>query len=196
MHSGGSKVQAFPANPSTPQYWSPQWPPVGAKPISVLIIDDHAVIRTTLRMFLESQPGFTVVGEVSHPEEALAIALHEHPDVILLDLDLGDVNGLDVMPELQTAAPEAHVLVLTGVRDVEMHRRAVRLGAVGIVRKERAAEVLLEAIAKVHAGEVWLDSLLLASMLRKTPRPQTDRSPDPEEIKIKALTARERELIE
>src|SRR5215813_10226000 len=103
MHSGDSKMQAFPANPSTSQYRSPHRPPVGAKPISVLIIDDHAVIRTTLRMFLESQPGLTVVGEVSHPEDALAIALHEHPDVILLDLDLGDVNGLDMLPQLQTA---------------------------------------------------------------------------------------------
>jgi DNA-binding NarL/FixJ family response regulator len=147
-------------------------------------------------MFLESQPGLTVVGEVSHPKDALAIALREHPDVILLDLDLGDANGLDMLPQLREAAPEAHVLVLTGVRDVEMHRRAVRLGAVGIVRKERAAEILLEAIAKVHAGEVWLDSQLLASVLGKAARPQTNRPRDPEELKIKTLTARERELIE
>lgn len=169
---------------------------INAKSIGVLIIDDHVVIRTALRMLLESQPGLTVVGEVSHPKDALAIALHAHPDIILLDIDLGDANGLDLLPQLHTAAPEAHVLVLTGVRDVEMHRRAVRLGAVGIVRKERAAEVLLEAIAKVHAGGVWLDSLLLTSVLRKKPRLQSDLVPDPEEIKIKALTRRERELIE
>jgi two-component system nitrate/nitrite response regulator NarL len=66
---------------------------------------------------------------------------------------------------------------------------------VGLVLKERAAEVLLEAIAKVHAGEVWLDSLLLASVLSKTAPPQAKRPADPEEVKIKALTAREREVI-
>jgi two-component system, NarL family, nitrate/nitrite response regulator NarL len=196
MYLDETYSQAFRDDLSTSQHRSLRRSLVDAKSIGILIIDDHVVIRTALRMFLESQPGLTVVGEVSHPKDALAIALHEHPDIILLDLDLGDANGLDMLPQLHTAAPEAHVLVLTGVRDVEMHSRAVRLGAVGIVRKERAAEVLLEAIAKVHAGEVWLDSLLLASVLRMTPRPQTDRSPDPEEIKIKALTARERELIE
>jgi DNA-binding NarL/FixJ family response regulator len=167
-----------------------------ARSIGVLIIDDHAVIRTALRMLLESQPGLTVVGEVCRPQEALAVALHRQPNIILLDLDLGDVNGLDLLPQLQAAAPEAHVLVLTGVRDVDMHRRAVRLGAVGIVRKERAAEVLLEAIARVHAGEVWLDSHLLASVLRKPPRLQGGRVLDPEAIKIKRLSRRERELIE
>jgi two-component system nitrate/nitrite response regulator NarL len=196
MQSDESYAQAFRENFSTSQHRSLR-PSVGdAKSIGVLIIDDHAVVRTALRMFLESQPGLIVVGEVAHPKDALVIARYGHPDVILLDLDLGETNGLDLLPELHAAAPEAHVLVLTGVRDLEMHRRAVSLGAVGIVRKERAAEVLLEAIAKVHAGEVWLDSLLLASVLRKTPRPQTDRSSDPEEIKIKALTVRERELIE
>jgi DNA-binding NarL/FixJ family response regulator len=168
---------------------------VDTRPIGVLIIDDHVVVRTALRMFLESQPGLTVVGEVSHPADALAIALHAHPDIILLDLDLGDANGLDLLPQLQTAAPAAHILVLTGVRDVEMHCRAVQLGAVGVVRKERAASVLIEAIARVHAGDVWLDSFLLANVLRQTPRLQTGCSPDPEAVKIETLTRRERELI-
>jgi DNA-binding NarL/FixJ family response regulator len=84
--------------------------------------------------------------------------------------------------------------VLTGVRDVEMHRRAVRLGAVGLVLKEKAADVLLKAIAKVYAGEVWLDRLLIANVLSEITRP-TSQSLDPEDIKIKALTVREREII-
>jgi two-component system, NarL family, nitrate/nitrite response regulator NarL len=196
MHVDEPSPQASREDCSRAQPWSLPQSSLDPKSIGVLIIDDHAVICAALRMFLESRPGLTVVGEASHPKDAFVIARHVHPDIILLDLDLGDTNGLDLLPQLHTATPNAHVLVLTGVRDVEMHRRAVRLGAVGIVRKEKAAEVLLEAIAKVHAGEVWLDSLLLASVLRKTPRPRTDGVPDPEEIKIKALTRRERELIE
>ena len=195
MHSGDREAQALPTNRSTPKGQSLRRSPAGIKPIRVLIIDDHAVIRTALRMLLDSQPDVTVVGEGSGPEDALAIALREHPDIILLDLDLGDADGLDMLPRLHTTAPEAHVLVLTGVRDVDMHCRAIRLGAVGLVLKERAAEVLLEAIAKVHAGEVWLDSLLLASVLSSATPPQTERPADPEEVKIKALTAREREVI-
>src|SRR5919108_191867 len=184
MHSDDSYAQAFGEALSTPQHRSPRRSLVDAKSIAVLIIDDHVVIRTALRMLLESQPGLTVVGEVSHPEEALAIALREHPDVILLDLDLGDANGLDMLPQLREAAPEAHVLVLPGVRDVEMHRRAVRLGAVGIVRKERAAEILLEAIAKVHAGEVWLDRALIASVLSEMTQSGKAKPADPEALKI------------
>jgi two-component system, NarL family, nitrate/nitrite response regulator NarL len=168
---------------------------VNVKAIRILIVDDHAVVRAALRMFLESQPGVTVVGEGSGPEDALAAAIRAQPDIILLDLDLGDANGLDLLPQLHAAAPGTHVVVLTGVRDVEMHRRAVRLGAVGLVHKEEAPGRLLEAIAKVYAGEVWLDSLLFASVLNEMPRLEPSRSIDPEAIKIKALTAREREII-
>jgi two-component system nitrate/nitrite response regulator NarL len=167
---------------------------IDIKAIRILIIDDHAVIRAALRMLLESQPGVVVVGEGAGSEEALAAATREQPDIILLDLDLGEVNGLDLLPQLHTAAPGSHVVVLTGVRDVEMHHRAVRLGAVGLVRKEKAADVLLKAIAKVYAGEVWLDRLLIANVLSEITRP-TSQSLDPEDIKIKTLTVREREII-
>src|SRR5215510_8035147 len=105
MYSEETYSQAFRDDLSTSQHRSLRQSLVDAKSIGILIIDDHVVIRTALRMFLECQPGLTVVGEVSHPKDALAIALHEHPDIILLDLDLGDANGLDLLPQLQTAAP-------------------------------------------------------------------------------------------
>ena len=165
-------------------------------PVRLLIIDDHAMTRKALGFFLEHQPDLTVVGDAGSPEEALAAAVREQPDIILLDLDRGEAHGLDLLPDLHTAAPDAHVIVLTGVRDVQMHRHAVRLGAVGLVLKERAPEVLLEAIAKVAAGEVWLESLLVASMLSEMTRRHQPSPPlDPETIKMKALTAREREII-
>jgi two-component system, NarL family, nitrate/nitrite response regulator NarL len=196
MHSGNLKVQTFPLPLSTPKVRSVGLSPSPAQPIRVLIIDDHVVVRAALRMFLDSQVGITVVGEASGPQDALGVAARELPDIILLDLDLGEANGLDLLPDLHTAAPDAHVVVLTGVRDAQMHRRAVRLGAVGIVPKERAPEVLLEAIAKVAAGEVWLDNLLIASVLGEMTRHQPSSPPlDPEAIKMKALTAREREII-
>jgi DNA-binding NarL/FixJ family response regulator len=161
----------------------------------VLIIDDHVVIRAALRMLLDSHPDVTVIGESSGPEEALALLSREVADIILLDLDLGSCNGLDLLPQLHTTAPAAHVVVLTGVRDVDLHRRAVRLGAMGVVRKEQAAESLIEAITTVHAGGVWADGGLLASVLRELTRPPRTPPADPEAIKIGTLTGRERELI-
>lgn len=196
MHSGNLKVQTVLPPLSSPKVQSASLSRKGGKHIRVLIIDDHVMIRAALQMFLGSQSGITVVGEGSGPHDALVVATREQPDIILLDLDLGEANGLDLLPDLYIAAPDAHVIVLTGVRDVQMHRHAVRLGAVGLVLKERGPEVLLEAIAKVAAGEVWLENRLVASVLSEmTRRPQSPPPPDPEMIKIKALTAREREII-
>jgi two-component system, NarL family, nitrate/nitrite response regulator NarL len=167
-----------------------------AKIIRVLIVDDHALVRAALRMLIESHPGVAVVGEAAGFDDALIATSQQQPDVVLLDLDLGGVNGVDLLPQLHTAAPKMHVVVLTGMRDVEMHRRAVRLGAAGLVLKEKAAEVLIQAITKVHAGEIWLDSMLVAGVLSEMTRPKFRQPTDPEAIKIATLTAREREVIE
>jgi len=164
--------------------------------IRVLIVDDHGIVRAGLRMLLESQPGLTVVGEASTCAEALALATGEQPDVIVLDLDLGMENAIESIPTLLSAVPEARILVLTGVRDPEAHREAVRRGAMGLVLKEHAAETLLEAIAKVGAGEVWLEPSMVARVLGELTRPQTAQQPiSPEAAKIATLTAREREVI-
>jgi DNA-binding NarL/FixJ family response regulator len=133
--------------------------------IHVLLIEDHAVVRAGLRLLIESRPGLVVVGEAAYHADALALAAREQPDIILLDLDLGTENGLDLLPRLLSIASQARVLILTGVRDVEGHRQALRQGAMGLVLKEQAPELLLKAIEKVYAGEVWLDRVMLASVL-------------------------------
>jgi two-component system, NarL family, nitrate/nitrite response regulator NarL len=166
------------------------------KPIRILIVDDHALVRSALRMLLESQSSVVVVGEAAGLDDALSTTSREQPDIVLLDLDLGAVNGVDLLPHLHTAAPEAHVIVLTGVRDVEIHRRAVRLGAMGLVLKDKAPEVLLQAIAKVYAGEAWLDRMLVADVLSEMTRPKFEQLANPEAAKIATLTAREREVID
>src|SRR5204863_7278946 len=94
-----------------------------------------------------------------------------------------------------SAAATARVLTLTGVRDPELHRRAVRLGVMGVVVKEKAAEVLLQAIEKVHAGEVWLERAMITRVLREMTRRDEPTQTDPEAAKTATLTAREREVI-
>jgi two-component system nitrate/nitrite response regulator NarL len=135
------------------------------QPIRILIIDNQAIVGASLHHLLESKPGLKVVGETPKSSYAVVVARVAHPDVILLDPDLGEADGLDLLPELLSAAPQARALVLTGTRDPEIHRRAVRLGAMGLVTKDRPTEVLLRAIARVHAGEVWLDHTLPGSVL-------------------------------
>lgn len=164
-------------------------------PIRIQLVEDHSIVRAGLRMLIESYPGLKVVGEAANSAEALALVESLQPDIVLLDLGLGEESGLDLLPRLLSAAEHARVIVLTGVRDPEQHRRAVRQGAMGVVLKEEAAQVLLEAIEKVHAGEVWLDPSMVASMLGELSRPRQAEKPDPEAAKIASLSEREREIV-
>jgi two-component system nitrate/nitrite response regulator NarL len=129
--------------------------PAMGQPIRILIIDDQAIVGASLRLLLESKPGLKVVGGTPKSSYAVVVARIVHPDIILLDPDGGDADSLDLLPELLSAVPQARVLVLTGIRDPELHRRAIFLGAMGLVTKDRPTEVLLQAIANVYAGEVW-----------------------------------------
>jgi two-component system nitrate/nitrite response regulator NarL len=163
-------------------------------PIRVLLIDDHVVMRRVLRMLIENQPGLSVVGEATDRDAAILSAAREQPDIILLDLDLGDQSGLDLLPELRTVAKAARVIVLTGIRDPAEHRQAVRLGATGMVLKEQAIDTLVKAIERVHAGETWLDPALVAHVLADRSRAR-GQDANPEAAGIAALTEREREVI-
>ena len=162
--------------------------------IRVLLIDDHVVMRMGLRLVIESQPGLMVVGEASKCADALAIAAREQPEIILLDLDLGAENGLALLPDLLDIAGEARVIVLTGTRDPRAYHQAVHLGALGLVLKEQAVETLVQAIERVHAGEVWLEPGLVARVLAE-PAGMHSRATDPEMGRIAALTDREHEVI-
>jgi DNA-binding NarL/FixJ family response regulator len=171
-------------------------PDEGKPPIKLVLVDDHAVIRAGLRLLIEARRDMKVVGEAANAADALAVTTATQPDVILLDLNLeGDSSGLDCLPRLLDAAPGAHVLVLTGVNDYEMHRQAARLGARGLVHKAKAAEVILKAIERVHAGEVWFDQHLISGMLSEMAHSGRRKGGDKEAAKITSLTRREQEVV-
>ena len=165
------------------------------RPIRILMIDDHAVLRAGLRMIIESRMGMVVVGEAENRRESLAAIAQEPPDIILLDLDLGDENGLDLLPELLTAVRDARIILLTGIRDAEVQRRAILLGAMGLVSKQKAADTVIRAIEKVYAGEVWLDRAMIASILNDRVNPSVVPDQNTETLRIAKLTEREREVI-
>lgn len=159
--------------------------------IRILLIDDHRVIRKGLRALLNDYPDFEVVGEAGSRAEALPLIEAERPNLIILDLDLGSTTSLDFLGELTASGREMRVLVLTGVRDKELQRQAIQLGAMGIVLKDHAAEILVEAIEKVNSGGMWLDHSTIVGLLGNTRRTNAD----PERVKIAMLTEREREII-
>ena len=164
-------------------------------PIHVLIADDHVVVRAGLRMLIESQPTMRIVGEAGTKAEVLALAGREQPDIILLDLHLGQENALDFLPELLAKAEEARVIILTGFRNPEDHQRAVQLGAMGVVLKETTPQLLLKSIERVHAGEVWLDRFLTSKLIVTFRDNHKPTKAQEEEKCVEKLTEREREVI-
>ena len=163
--------------------------------IKILLVDDHAIIREGLRLLLGHLPTMRVVGEAGNIQDALSAAEREQPDIILLDIELGADDGLEQLPRLLAAAPNARSLILTSSDDRETHARAMRLGARGLVSKEKAGAVLIKAIEKVREGELWFDRTIMGSVLNDLARGGSGRKADPEAEKIASLTGREREVL-
>lgn len=165
-------------------------------PIHILIVDDHRLVRQGLRMLLENNPGMKVVAEVGTPEEALRTIVEQGVDVVILDLDLGSTSGLDLIPRLLDLRKDARILILTGVRDVELHRHAIRLGAVGVVLKEQAGELLAKAIRRVHDGEIWVDRKMAATVFQELRQGEGNEPRDENRARLDSLTPREREIVD
>lgn len=161
--------------------------------VSIMLIEDHQLVREGLSMLIDSRPGFKVVGEAGDSAQGLEVVARERPDVLLLDLDLGGEDGLDLLPKLLDASGETRVIILTGVRDTEVHLRAARLGAKGLVMKDKARGALLKAIERVCEGEVWFDRMLLGTLFTGL-RGGTDGD-DAEAAKVERLTESERGII-
>jgi NarL family two-component system response regulator LiaR len=124
--------------------------------IRVAIADDHAVVRQGLRTFLELQDGMDVVGEAADGEEAVALVERTAPDVVLLDLVMPRVDGLEAIRRIRERAPATRILVLTSFADDHTVLPAVRAGAAGYLLKDVQPPELAGAIRTVHAGEALL----------------------------------------
>ncbi|MCC7210161.1 MAG: response regulator transcription factor, partial [Anaerolineae bacterium] len=130
-----------------------------------LIADDHVVLRAGLRMLLEAQSDITVIGEVGSGNELLAVVGTLHPDVILLDLTMPGLGGLEALPLLRKMAPRTRILVLTMHDDESYLRQALREGASGYVVKKAADSELIAAIRTVMRGEVYVHPSLMRVLL-------------------------------
>ena len=131
--------------------------------IRVVIVDDHPMVREGLRTMLDDE-GIEVVGEAGTTAEALREARRATPDVLLLDVELADGDGLATLPELKRTAPGASVLIVTMHAELTLVRRAIEMGAAGYVLKGVGRRELLSAVRAVRAGESVIDPALLREL--------------------------------
>lgn len=162
--------------------------------IRVLLIDDQPVLRTALRHLISSQRGIEVVGESDTLPTAL-IDVEIPFDLVLVNLSDRDHSSLSSLPDVLGKSPGARALVLASLQDRDGHTLAMRYGAMGIAFKERTPELLLKAIEKVHAGEVWLERAMMATVLGEMSRAYDGRRVDLPSSQIATLTDRERQVV-
>lgn len=154
--------------------------------IKVLIVDDHAVVRQGLRLLLEAQPQIEVVGEAADGEMAVQLAQTLQPDVILMDLMMPGMSGIDALRQLQAKQVSSRVLVLTSSLDDSLVRQALQAGAHGYILKASRASEMLRSIEQVAQGMNVLDPAATQMMMQQV------RGSDP----LTALTGREREVFD
>jgi two-component system response regulator NreC len=156
--------------------------------IRLLIVDDHQLVRSGLRRLLESEEDMTVEDEAGTAYDGVRLARLHKPDVILLDVVMPGGSGLDAIPEIREAAPEAKILTLSMQDDPSYVRQAFAAGASGYVLKEAADDELLAAVREVAAGGSYVDPQLGARLAAADAAALSEEAADP-------LTDREREVL-
>jgi NarL family two-component system response regulator LiaR len=156
------------------------------EPIRVLVVDDHAVVREGLRAFLELQDGMEVAGEAADGAAGVELAERIRPDVILMDLVMPRLDGLEAMRLVRERIPGARVIVLTSFLDDDKLLPALRAGAAGYLLKNAPPQELARAVRAAHAGEALLDPVVAARLIDALGR---DSEP------LDRLTPREREVL-
>jgi DNA-binding NarL/FixJ family response regulator len=162
--------------------------------IRVAIADDHAVVRQGLRTFLELQDDMEVVGEAVDGADAVVLVARTSPDVVLLDLVMPQVDGIEATRRIRERSPETRILVLTSFADDHTVLPAIRAGAAGYLLKDVQPPELAAAIRTVHAGEA-LTAPSVATMLVEQLAAEDGASPAPREEGRHQLTPRELEVL-
>lgn len=136
-------------------------------PIRILLVDDHAVLRSGLRLLIDNQADLQVVGEAGTAAEALGKVRALQPDIIILDLNMPGMDGLTAIPLLQQESPQSRILILTMHDDVNYLQGALRTGASGYILKKAVDTELLMAIQTVMRGETYVHSAMSEKLLQK-----------------------------
>jgi two-component system response regulator NreC len=173
--------------------------------IKLMLVDDHDVVRTGLRSFLETQPGFKVIAEAKNGFQALEKAREAKPDIVLMDITMPDMDGIEATQQLKNLYPDCQILVLTVHADKQYFMKMLSVGASGYLTKQAAADELVAAIQTLAAGHVYLQPALARWLLEDyqqlakaamlpTQDEVTEKSKDT--VTLDILSKRERQVLE
>jgi two-component system response regulator NreC len=158
--------------------------------IKVLIVDDHTLMRSGLRLMLSGQQDIEVVGEASDGHGAVVLAEKNSPDIILLDISMPELNGLECLKVLAAKCPRTKVILLTMHEDARYLKEGFALGAMGYIVKKAADEVLYQAIRAVYAGEMYLQPSMTKALVGEFKERIT-----PENRPVKTLSEQEKKVL-
>ena len=161
--------------------------------ISVFLADDHAVMRDGLRAMLESQDDIRVVGEATNGREATRQVAQLHPDVVVMDIGMPELNGIEATQRICEHCPAVRIVILSMHASKEYIRRALAAGARGYLLKDSAGAEVVQAVRAVHAGRRYLSQRVSEQILDEYPKPpETAGTDDP----LSLLSPREREVLQ
>ncbi len=156
----------------------------------VLIADDHAIVRTGLRTLLKAEPSMKLVGEATGGYEAIELVEEKMPDVLLLDISMPDLDGIEVVKRINPNFPDLHILILTIHEDPALLREALRAGASGYILKRAAESELISAINIIMRGDMYIDPAMMRDLIDETVSPAKLENEN-----VESLTPRETEVL-
>jgi DNA-binding NarL/FixJ family response regulator len=163
-----------------------------AKLIRVVLADDHTLVRAGIRALLEQLPGLQVVGEASDGRQALDLLKTQQPDVVLMDVSMPGLNGLQALARITRDFPQVRVLILSMHPNDEYVLHALKSGARGYLLKRAASAELPAALKRVMGGEIYLSAEIASQFLKKFPLEQIASFTNP----LEQLTSRQREILQ
>jgi two-component system, NarL family, response regulator NreC len=158
-------------------------------PIRILLADDHSVVRAGLRTLIKTEPDFDLVGEAADGNQVLQLASQLKPDIVVMDVSMPGLGGIDAMQKLKELVPQTRVLILTFHEDESLVRKAISSGASGYIIKRAAESELINAIRIVSQGDVYIHPSMTRALIRDLIPILQKRPTEP------SLTAREIEVL-